>query len=202
MHLNAQSTTFALHRDLRRGVMSRNGDVRWEQTCGENTRENTLGRLRDLCSHFNYTEEVSRIMLRRKGQQAVRESFHRDQSPIQADEVVFGGWLNLDDDDQYFSACPGTYNQRVAAGFHKITDKAQLAGYRKKVRKIRIPPGFAVLFYQNIVHEVVGTKATYSLSVTVYHGTTCSHVAAGAPHRRSATNFKKRVQTDVSGNFW
>ena len=103
-----------------------------------------------------------RFMYRIAGQTPTRESMHRDESKAAKDgDVIFGGWVNLDDEPQYFSCAPGTHHDvgNQNNGFAKITTDEEKAKYRPLFRRIAIRPGHCVIFYERLVHEVLAIKA-------------------------------------------
>lgn len=88
----------------------------------------------------NYKVEVlfDRMMFRKAGQKAVAEAWHRDVMPgdlIDQRDEVYGGWINLDNKDQYFSCLPGSQlgiTQRdIPSGFDTMT-KREMANMMKK----------------------------------------------------------------------
>ena len=116
-----------------------------------------------------------RLMIRKKGQEPGKETFHRDVSDskdLQKLDYIFGGWVNLDDVPQGFRCCPGTHQTtsvwelqqgcKKKKGFAKIP-KAEHADYNKKVKHVVIPPGHGVLFFQHIVHEVYNSEADHDM---------------------------------------
>jgi len=55
---------------------------------------------------------IDRMMLRYQGQQPSAEAWHRDEAPrhlLSDNDLIFGGWINFDDKDQYFSFIPGSH---------------------------------------------------------------------------------------------
>lgn len=124
--------------------------------------------------HFdkrNLEQLFDRMCIRRKGTSTTAEAWHRDISPGLAEtDDIFGGWINLDiDKTQYFSCVPGTHLEKGSkTGFAKI-EKADVDIYKNKKQKISILPGHWVIFYQNIVHEVIPRKMD-SNSYRVYLG--------------------------------
>ena len=138
---------------------------------------------------YNLQALSDRIMYRNKGQKPVAEAWHRDvMSPgkIEYEDEVFGGWINLDSQDQYFSCIPGSHTTEVQktldAGFATLTDAVSniytqnsqkkptpsiLKPYIAEVTKYRhlfqVPPGYMVVFPQYILHEVVANKAQYNM---------------------------------------
>ena len=104
-----------------------------------------------------------RIGYRIRGETPTAESMHRDESMAALDDdVVFGGWINLDETPQYFHGVPTTHrdvgNQK--RGFGKITDEDEKAGYKARMQRIEIPSGHCIVFYERLVHEVVATRST------------------------------------------
>jgi hypothetical protein len=102
---------------------------------------------------------MDRMLFRPAGKVPTKESWHRDQSPVDEDDRVFGGWLNCDPigaDPQVFSCVLGTHNdKRGPKGFAKI-DKtvARRERYDQRCTQVAVPPGHWIVFHQNIVHEV------------------------------------------------
>jgi hypothetical protein len=102
-----------------------------------------------------------RMMYRQISQQPVAESWHRDVIPpdrIQDNDELFGGWLNLDEGDQYFSCIPGSHlgkrQKDLDKGFATIPkDEVVIIG--KYRHKFRVPSGHMIVFPQYILHEVV-----------------------------------------------
>lgn len=110
-----------------------------------------------------------RMTIRVPGEKPSSESWHRDEASelIAADDdKVFGGWINLDGVDQFFSCVPSTHrpNTTKHRGFSKIKRaQRRLIKQNKMARKVRIPPGSILIFYENIVHEVVSKVAQQTL---------------------------------------
>ena len=102
-----------------------------------------------------------RMMYRIVSQKPTPESWHRDVMPakyIEENDEVFGGWLNLDTTDQYFSCIPGSHlnvkQRELEEGFATISAKNidAISEYR---HKFIVPPGHMIIFPQYILHEVV-----------------------------------------------
>ena len=107
-----------------------------------------------------------RMLYRIAGESPTAESMHRDEARTALDtDVVFGGWVNMEDVPQYFSCCPRTHTEvgNQNKGFAKITSAEEKARYRPLFRRIEIPPGCCIIFYERIVHEVVSIKATRTM---------------------------------------
>jgi len=113
-----------------------------------------------------------RMLLRKTGTSPSRESWHRDISPIKnEDDIIFGGWVNFDDESNYFSCVPKSHikNSSLKTGFAKIDKKSdEFKELNKSRKKIEIEPGFAILFFQDIVHEVLSTKLKFD-SYRIFH---------------------------------
>ena len=107
-----------------------------------------------------------RMLYRLPGESPSAETWHRDLSPGFEDDIVFGGWLNLDvEKSQSFSCVPGTYADPVVdkKGFATFS-KEDVHTMRLKERssKVIIPPGHILLFDQRTIHEVVAGKLAYT----------------------------------------
>lgn len=134
---------------------------------------------------YNLQALSDRMMFRQKGQKPTPESWHRDvMKPGSIDEYdeIFGGWINLDTKDQYFSCIPGSHldivQKRLTAGFAtlsgtmdkingKKTPPAELKAAIQKVTKDKhlftVPPGYMIVFPQYILHEVIANVAEYNM---------------------------------------
>lgn len=118
------------------------------------------------------------------------ESWHRDtydgdklgrplphSLPENQKDEIFGGWLNLDvEDEQVFLGLMGSHRAVGGAGFAPIA-KAQHARLNALLRAqqttgtlrcapktggVIVPPGHAVIFPQSIIHKVAPTASTKS----------------------------------------
>ena len=83
------------------------------------------------------------MLYRKVGRSPSRESWHRDEA-INAEEndQIFGGWINLDTEDQYFSCAPGTHTGvKGHSGFAPISKEEAKKYNKKEVKKsVTIPP--------------------------------------------------------------
>lgn len=109
---------------------------------------------------LQFEQVIDRMMFRRAGQSASAEAWHRDEAKFaQPGDSIFGGWINLDTFNQKFSGVPRSHievgNQN--GGFATIP-KSQHAHYRQMRKSVEIPPGHIFIFYERMVHEVVGKK--------------------------------------------
>jgi hypothetical protein len=104
---------------------------------------------------------IDRILVRPPLDVPTKESWHRDESPYSKEgDIVFGGWLNLDEDVQKFSCVLGTHHENSRRlGFGKIPAEQQ-AAYDAQKTVIEVPPGHIILFSENIVHEILCNKTT------------------------------------------
>ena len=119
-------------------------------------------------------ETFDRLLYRVAGQTPTAESMHRDEALKALDgDDVFGGWINLEDVPQVFSCCPQTHQEvgNQNGGFAKITSAEDKARYRASFSLVNIPPGYMVIFYERLVHEVA--------AVTVPQGRTMIRMFLG-----------------------
>jgi hypothetical protein len=105
-----------------------------------------------------------RMLYRLKSQAPTAESWHRDVSnkeTLDDNDVVFGGWINLDKTDQYFSCIPGSHlgisQKSLKSGFSTVP-KSKINAITKYKIKFKCPPGHIIIFPQYILHEVVSSK--------------------------------------------
>jgi len=112
---------------------------------------------------------IDRMMYRFQSQKPSSESWHRDVVPEQRlndSDEVFGGWINLDTKDQYFSCIPGSHlgiaPKKLRSGFAAVPkSKIKIVGKHKK--KFKCPPGHVIIFPQYILHEVLAGTAKYTM---------------------------------------
>ena len=128
---------------------------------------NTLFKeLLDTYPTHNLEQILDRMLYRPAGVAPTAESFHRDESGGLLDDITFGGWLNFNDQPQTLSCVPCTHSldpeQQAAVGFHAIP-KAQHREMKARRRIVDIPAGYAVIFIDNIVHEVLSRKCKFDL---------------------------------------
>lgn len=99
-----------------------------------------------------------RLMLRVKGRAATAETFHRDEAKgLPENALAFGGWFNFSTNSVYFRCVPATHrtSQGIIKGFVKVRDPKL---YKGKDKLVEIPPGHMIIFQENLVHAVNGTK--------------------------------------------
>lgn len=107
---------------------------------------------------------IDRLAIRPIGASATAESWHRDIAVGMAPgDDVFGGWINLDSVNQEFSCVIGSHREARMTdgnGFAPLNN-AEADRYKRDPRrsKVQIPPGHMVVFFEQIVHEVVSKKA-------------------------------------------
>lgn len=109
---------------------------------------------------LKFEQVIDRMMFRRAGQSASAESWHRDESKhAKQGDNIFGGWINLDTFDQKFSGVPRSHTEvgLLNRGFATIP-KSRHADLKRRKQSITIPPGHIFIFYERMVHEVVGKK--------------------------------------------
>lgn len=112
---------------------------------------------------------IGRMTIRVRGQKPSAEQFHRDEASeliASSDDKVFGGWVNLDNEDQFFSCVPGTHmpDTNNHRGFSKISkEEVKQIRAQNRAQCVVIPPGHMLVFYENMVHEVVSRVARKTL---------------------------------------
>jgi len=115
-----------------------------------------------------------RFGFRRANKENTGEAVHRDNAPFATDgDDVFGGWTNFSGYEQTFLCCPGTHNepqvQGMNTGFAEIKEAQEVAHYESKIRKVTVPPGSTLIFYERLVHKVAKTNAPHDI-VRLYVG--------------------------------
>lgn len=106
-----------------------------------------------------FEQDIDRMLFRRPPAKPGAESWHRDESlNAKEGDTIYGGWINLDTEPQYFSGCPKSHLEpdamRRNQGFAKI-DKKDYDRYKAMRKKITIAPGDIFIFYERMVHEVL-----------------------------------------------
>lgn len=108
---------------------------------------------------LKFEQDIDRMLFRRPPAKPGTESWHRDESlNAKEGDTIYGGWINLDTEPQYFSGCPTSHLEpdamRRNQGFAKI-DKKDYPRYNAMKKKITIAPGDIFIFYERMVHEVL-----------------------------------------------
>lgn len=122
--------------------------------------EAVFGSMLQQNPELQFEQVIDRMMFRRAGQSASAEAWHRDEAKFaQPGDNIFGGWINLDAFNQKFSGVPRSHTEvgQRNGGFATIP-KSHHAHYRQRRQTIEIPPGHIFIFYERMVHEVVGKK--------------------------------------------
>ena len=133
--------------------------------CRELALKEILPSLRDQVSPDEYLEMLpDRMLYRPAGESPSPESWHRDETPnALPEDIIIGGWVNLDSHPQQFSCVAGTHREsRGNGGFEKVP-KERHAELKEKKQLVTIPPGGIILFHEHILHEVVAGKKNYPM---------------------------------------
>jgi len=103
---------------------------------------------------------IDRMQWRLFDECASAESWHRDIAKGRLEtDITFGGWINIDKTNQYFSCIAGSHNdEKTGEGFATIKDKELIKQYNKIKTKVTVPPGHILIFYEDIIHEFTSTK--------------------------------------------
>ena len=93
---------------------------------------------------------IDRLLIRDASKTPTAESWHRDQCPFPKEakgkDVAFGGWVNFDTADQYFSCVKGTHGTVGASGFRPITDQKEKKQLDAKKSLVTVKPGTLLSF--------------------------------------------------------
>lgn len=121
-------------------------------------------------THQNYKLEClfDRMMHRHKNQKPSAETAHRDIVPSEYnnqlhDNHIFGGWINLSSQYQYFVGLPGSHIDIIGDdqnGFYKLdVNSDEYRHYQNNKVKYPIAPGEMIIFSQHLLHEVLAKKS-------------------------------------------
>ena len=131
----------------------------------------------------NMEQIIDRLAYRSSGSVINKETWHRDlpnrhDLTTEVEDVVFGGWLNLDlKSVQYFSCIDNTHRVTSTSlapgdtGFAKFKDKRMQQHYdalRPPPKIIR--PGSLLIFNERLVHEVARTRVNVDRSLRLFMG--------------------------------
>ena len=131
------------------------------------------GIMKNLCKElgtdYGYLQLIDREMIRpARVFKPTAEAWHRDEAHPdnkEFDGFVFGGWIQYNDKSSYFSCVPGSHklNSKEFHGFKKISPSESQA-YVKARRRVEVPAGHLLIFFENIVHEI----DSKSIKETIY----------------------------------
>lgn len=126
-----------------------------------------------------YLERLfDRMCVRKKGTIIPKETWHRDLNPmtmvlvdekkklygIRENEHIFGGWINLDEEPQYFSCLPSSHKDNIIVKKKKSESGFVAQDNPDAITQptiMEIPSGHAVVFYQKILHQVAPKKYSH-----------------------------------------
>ena len=99
-----------------------------------------------------------RMCTRQAGTTYQGEDWHRDiASNSLPGDKVWGGWINFDETNQVFTCVPGSSDDHhTGTGFSKDNPPP-----RHMVARVQVPPGYMILFRQNILHCITKTKSDH-----------------------------------------
>lgn len=121
---------------------------------------------------------IDRLMVRPPYRKPTAETWHRDEAKGAVyGDVVYGGWVNLDNTDQYFSCHPGSAASSNNGGFRPATASEKERARLGKV-VVPVPPGHLLVFNETMVHEVM-SKYRDQTSVRLFVGFRVSRVDSG-----------------------
>lgn len=115
-----------------------------------------------------------------------------DTMPDGSQDMMFGGWVNMDHREQHFVALLGTQDDDMrtnsTGGFVKFSeDQIRRFGFNERLARqanktfghslrtdedgnVVVPPGHALVFYQRLVHSVKAGPQPTTPSLRVFHG--------------------------------
>lgn len=137
---------------------------------------------------------IDRLMVRPSYRKPTAEKWHRDESRgALPTDIIYGGWINLDDTDQFFSCQRHSATANSGGGF-----VAYAAPPEKSL--IRIPPGHVLFFNETTLHEVMA-KYRSELSVRLFVGFRVSLQSSGPTclHDRLMTLPTKELENFAEG---
>lgn len=117
--------------------------------------------------NYNLEQLPDRVLYRPSNVTPDKESWHRDESDANPADAIFGGWLNFNQQPQYFSCVLGSHLLKIKAGekgFNLLTPEEK-AHYAKSPsrRRIVIPPGALLIFNETIVHEIIPLSRSHPI---------------------------------------
>ena len=124
----------------------------------------------DYIRHCNIELLIDRMMFRPQGVDIPFETYHYDTTPdnnelvsAHKEDVIIGGWVNCNEtESQQFICVPSEIVDDPGKGFTKLTKK-QSEAYKKRERKVVIPPYHAIFFNQNLVHRIARNNTTFDI---------------------------------------
>lgn len=140
---------------------------------------------------FQFEELIDRLLVRPAGVSPTKEAWHRDSSPSAAtDDIIFGGWLNFSQHLQKFSCQLRSHVASTAGGtgtdtgtpadgvgFTPIKDTALKTALAASRASIDIHPGELLVFYDGIIHEIVGAPQKGVVVSRLFTGWRLTHSA-------------------------
>lgn len=109
-----------------------------------------------------------RVMERLPGKKPMAESWHTDECPFidtTQGARVLGGWINTSARVQFFSLLAGSHRNppQGNGGFGQVTleqVRAYATAHPDAPSLVRVEPGGVLLFFENVIHEVVCKVST------------------------------------------
>jgi len=131
-----------------------------------------------------------RLMIRPPAQKITRGAWHRDSTRgAEQTDIVYGGWVNLDANPQFFEYVPGTAVSQtsIPTGYTELRNDLN-PSVRISPGKIEVPPGYLLFFNETLIHRILPTNKdqvrTGKASVRLFNGV------------RLSTNLADPMQVD------
>ncbi len=136
-------------------------ETRAREVLKEGLRANGLSRVEML---------YDRLMIRPPNVVPQSESAHVDHClAANLEDVILGGWINLDSKPQIFTGLPGQFRKRTETRKRKrgesgfsLFSKQEQKELNQQMQKILIPPGHIFLFNECMIHAVTARKLDYT----------------------------------------
>lgn len=112
----------------------------------------------DADNELKLEQIIDRFKHQTPNKKIASENYHRDESPCSEGDQIFGGWINLDLNSQYFAGCPGTHKHTSNQNGFALISKEEYKEFAKMEQLIEIPPGHIFIFYEHMVHKVYRSK--------------------------------------------
>lgn len=107
---------------------------------------------------------IDRMLMRLSNKSPSAEQWHRDVAVgTLPHDLIFGGWLNLNDECQILSCIPGTHEPNTAKkmgfsnnggeGFAKLGPQDKELASKLRFH-VQVPPGCLLIFDERLIHEV------------------------------------------------
>ena len=135
-------------------------DIRYE--CHKVAKKHLFDKMLERDPTLNLEQVIDRMLYRPSRVKVKGELKHRCESKYaKPDDVIFTGWVNLDDYDHEFRVCPGSHMDPEVVGKSNGFPPINKADY--KVEFMKVPPGHMLLYYERMVHEMANSISSHKV---------------------------------------